>query len=111
MFSLYIRNNNNEDISTPEDMRHAIRIATELGADIVKISFKWDLQTLKYIIKDALIPVIIAGGELCCDEIELVERAKWLMQSGIDGLSYGRNIFLSSSPSSMTHQLSKVVFE
>ena len=105
---MYIRDNNNKDISTPQDIRHAIRIATELGADIVKISAKCDSETLSEIVKDSLIPVVVAGGEIKEKEAFLC-RTEQYMKSGIDGICYGRNVFFSNKIKNFLFDLKKVV--
>ncbi len=106
---LYIRDDNN-DISTPESIKHGIRIAAELGADIVKISFRWnDVSILDTIIKDSPIPVIIAGGELVEDDDEFIEKTKEIMTSKVTGISYGRNVFLSNNIEEMMKKLTSTV--
>ena len=107
---MYIRDNNNEDISTPERIKHGIRIVSELGADIVKISYKWeDTSMLNEIVKDSQIPVIVAGGELIRSDIDFINKTKRIMKSNIDGISYGRNIFLSHNIEETMEKLSKIV--
>ncbi len=107
---MYIRNNDNEDISTPEAEEHSIRIATELGADIVKIGSNWDYpEQLTKVINNALIPVVVAGGEVL-DSERLFSLTKRLMKTGIIGVSFGRNVFMSNDPASTVKQLSKIIY-
>lgn len=107
---MYIRNNNNEDISNKEMEKHSIRIATELGADIVKIGPNYNKEQLDYVIKDSLIPVIVAGGELM-DSETFYKRTKELIKSDIKGFSFGRNVFMSPNPEKVTYELAKILFD
>jgi len=106
---MYIRDNNNKDIGNAESEKHSIRIAAELGADIVKIGSNWSREKLQAIIKDALIPVVIAGGEVL-EEEKFLSLTKDLMKSGIIGVSFGRNIFMSKDIENTMKKLSSIVF-
>ena len=121
---MYIRNDKGDDIKDDEIERvvegnivkvkkielekHSIRIASELGADIVKIGANWDSDKLQSIIKDALIPVVVAGGDILDPKKFCLHTAK-LMKSGILGVSFGRNIFMSNNPKATMENLSKIV--
>lgn len=106
---MYIRDNNNNDISTPELVKHSIRIAAELGADIVKIGANWEQDELKSIIKDSLIPVVVAGGDLLTAE-HLYEVTQKAMNTGIIGVSFGRNVFMSDNPAEILGRLSQIIY-
>ena len=108
---MYIRDNNNKDISTKETERQSIRIAAELGADIVKIGVNLEqIDRLRYVIKDALIPVVVAGGDIKKSE-NLYAATMNLMGTGLLGVSFGRNIFMSDNPAKTTLELSKIVYK
>lgn len=108
---VYIRNDNNEDISTPQATKHAIRIATELGADIVKIKFNktWNIKVLYDIVETTPLPIIVAGGDLYPTESELIQNTKNMLASGIVGISYGRNIFMAENPKKIVRELSDII--
>jgi DhnA family fructose-bisphosphate aldolase class Ia len=108
---IYIRDNDNKDISTKETERQSIRIAAELGADIVKIGANWEqIDRLKYVIKDALIPVVVAGGEVKKPEL-LYTSTQSLMKTGLIGVSFGRNVFMSSNIKETMSNLAHIVYE
>jgi len=107
---MYIRDDNNQDISNIKSITHAVRIAAELGADIVKIAFNWTAKELKNIVAKSLIPIVIAGGEPRENVEDVYSRAKELMTSGITGLSFGRNVFMSKNPSQTLQTLNEIVF-
>ncbi len=108
---MYIRDNNNNDISTPQKIKHAIRIASELGADIVKISSIYEGEELDDIISSSLIPVIISGGEFCEDDDALLQRIRNFMLEGASGVAFGRNVFACSNPNERLDKLRSIIIK
>ena len=106
---MYIRDDNNKDVGDLEKIKHSIRVASELGADIVKIGANWNEEELKMIMKDALIPVVVAGGEVI-DFEEICQLTTRILKSGILGVSFGRNIFMAENPKKILNRLSKIVY-
>ncbi|MDR0893785.1 MAG: hypothetical protein LBN06_00550 [Prevotellaceae bacterium] len=106
---MYIRDNDNKGIANISSAKHSIRIASELGADIVKIDSNWNCEELSSIIKDALIPVVVAGGDIL-ERGEFYRRTADLMNCGIFGVSFGRNIFMSEKPAETMANLAKIVY-
>ena len=95
---MYVRNNDNITSLDIHHIIHTVRIATELGADIVKIPFPNDELALQYIVKNSLVPIVVAGGgEILRDE-ELCNKTKLIMENGAKGVCYGRNIIKSQNP-------------
>lgn len=95
---MYVRNNKNETILDMSKITHSVRIATELGADIVKIPFPENYENLQYIVKTSLIPIVVAGGHEILDDRRLCTKTKLIIESGAVGICYGRNIIKSHNP-------------
>lgn len=108
---MYIRDNSNLniDINTKERVEHSIRIATEMGADIVKIGSGLNGEELKEIITNSLIPIVIAGGDII-DKSKLYSTVHEAIQNGASGISFGRNIFMSENPEETTIELAKIIY-
>lgn len=90
---------------------HCVRVAVELGADIIKTQYTGDQESFKRVIDSALgKPVVIAGGK----EIPIEESYKMAfdaMQAGASGLSYGRNIFNSDNIIPYINGLKSIIFD
>ena len=88
---------------------YAVRVASELGADIVKVNFPHpDLRTnvkkeydkdftsqeaMNAVVRSAnRTLVLVSGGEKSGDE-EMLEKAQESMEAGATGLIFGRNIW------------------
>lgn len=95
---VYVRDNNNMSINSIDRISHAVRIVTELGADIIKIPTPDNLDLLHQIVETTDIPIIVAGGERMNNDNELIVKTKTVMAEGIAGISFGRNIFESPNP-------------
>lgn len=105
---MYIRNDNDENSSDARQIAHGARVAQELGADIIKITCPRDIAALKGIVESVQIPVIISGGE----KIEDIVFLKWIgeaLETGIAGISAGRNVFQSQNPKKLLTLLSDLV--
>lgn len=106
---MYIRDDENNDISNPTAEKHSVRIAAELGADIVKVGANWDPNQLKNVADSALVPIVVAGGELL-DLKTFIESTKKIIKTGVLGVSFGRNVFMSETPLNTMKQLAQVVY-
>jgi len=73
---------------------HAVRVAQELGADIIKIAYPGSNDRLVEIAASAQLPVIVGGGPRHADSTFL-QNVCGMMATGIDGLAVGRHIFQS----------------
>lgn len=70
-----------------------VRVAVELGADIIKTQYTGSIQTFQRVIDSALgRPVIIAGGPVLAVQ-NSYKIAKDAIEAGAAGISYGRNVF------------------
>lgn len=88
---MYVKENGNNDTKV-EHLAHAVKIAEQLGADMVKISVPESIEGLKRIVDCTYLPILISGGEYTSFEkilFQINEGKKY----GIGGVSMGRNIF------------------
>jgi DhnA family fructose-bisphosphate aldolase class Ia len=92
-------------------IKHLVRQAVELGADIIKADPTDDLAVYHKIVEAASgIPVLVRGGGRVSDEI-LLKRTKALMGQGAAGIVYGRNVFQHPNPSGITRALMAMVHQ
>lgn len=106
---MYVRDDSNFDSTELHKVIHAVRIASELGADIVKIPHMDNMGDLKKIVNTAQIPVIIAGGEKYSDESALYKKTENIMKQGVMGVSFGRNVFEYTNPGLMVKKLETII--
>lgn len=96
------------DEDDPDDVAHAVRLAAELGADLVKTSYPG--EGFDRAVEAVDVPVLIAGGDPAGDRATLatVEAA---MAAGAAGVSVGRSIFQHENPGAMTAAVAAIVHE
>ncbi len=98
------------DGSDPEALGHAVRLAEELGADLVKTGYSGDADSFEHVVESTRLPVVIAGGSKGTDR-ETVEAVRGVMDAGGAGVSMGRSIFQHDDPEAIARAVSGVVHE
>ena len=93
-----------------EDLGHAVRLAEELGADLVKTSYSGSPATFERAVESTRLPVLIAGGSKGTDE-ETLDMVRGAMDAGAAGASMGRSIFQHDDPQAITAAVSAVVHD
>lgn len=90
-------------------VKHAARVGSELGVDIVKTNYTGDPTSFEEVVEGALVPVVIAGGPKVDTDRELLQMAKESVEVGGAGVAFGRNIFQAENPGKITKAISEVV--
>lgn len=101
---MYVRKNYNDQ--NIEDIKYAARIASELGADMVKVSCPIDTEKVREVVQVCHIPVLLAGGE---KNDHLLEDMEIAMKAGVRGAACGRNIFQNDNPQTMLNQIGEII--
>lgn len=79
-------------------LRHTVRVAAELGADVIKTCYPGDADSFRYVIDAAMgVPVVAAGGDHV-DDNDTLATAKACTEAGARGTCFGRKIFSSRHP-------------
>jgi class I fructose-bisphosphate aldolase len=95
----------------PKKIIPLVRQGVELGADIIKADPTDDIEQYHRVVEVAgNIPVLVRGGGRATDT-EILERTFGLMQQGVKGIVYGRNVIQHANPAGMTKALMAIVHE
>lgn len=90
---------------------HLARQAVELGADILKADPTDDVSRYHKVVEAAGgIPVLVRGGGKVSDR-EILVRTKGLLEQGVHGIVYGRNIIQHSNPAGIVRALMAMVHD
>lgn len=106
---MYPRGQKVENEHDVELVKHAARVGSELGVDIVKTNYTGDPDSFKEVVEGALVPVIIAGGPKVDTDEELLQMVKDSIEVGGAGVAFGRNLFQAENPGKITKAISEVV--
>ena len=93
-----------------EDLGHAVRLAEELDADLVKTAYSGTPATFERVVESTALPVLIAGGSKGTDE-ETLDIVRGAMDAGAAGVSMGRSIFQHEEPEKIARAVASVVHE
>jgi len=93
----------------PDVIAHCARVATELGADIVKVPYCGDIDSFSHVVDSCCIPVVIAGGEKMDSTREFLQVVSDSIRAGGAGLSVGRNVFQHPRPRDLVRALNGIV--
>lgn len=94
-----------------ENVKHAARVAAELGADVVKVVYTGAPESFAEVVDGCHVPVVIAGGEKVETEEELLEMVAGSLEAGGIGVSIGRNVFQHPDPAKMVRAISAIAHE
>lgn len=92
-----------------EEIKLAVRVANEIGADFVKTNYTGNVETFREIVSFSKIPILIAGGRKRESDKEFLQIVREAMSAGAKGVAVGRNIFQSERPRELAVRLAKVV--
>ncbi|WP_051162912.1 2-amino-3,7-dideoxy-D-threo-hept-6-ulosonate synthase [Nocardia transvalensis] len=88
----------------PDIVAHAVSVAVDLGADLVKTYFTGSVETMREVVATSPVPVLAAGGR---GEVGLTadQFAQDVSDSGCAGIAMGRQIFQNPAPGEVVRTL------
>jgi len=96
------------DPASPQTVGHCVRVAEELGADLIKTSYPGSPEAFSRITKACSVPVFVAGGEKISD-LESLEMIRDSVAAGGAGVCMGRNAFQRDDTRHFVHSVCRVV--
>jgi DhnA family fructose-bisphosphate aldolase class Ia len=87
-----------------------VRLATEMGADIIKADPTSDAQDFHRVVEAARVPVLARGGGKE-DLRRVLEKSADLIAQGAKGLVYGRNIYQHANPKAVVAALMAIIHQ
>ncbi|TSA54910.1 MAG: fructose-bisphosphate aldolase [Planctomycetaceae bacterium] len=106
---MYTRGPKITDEYDVNNVKHAARVAAELGADIVKVVYTGSVESFAEVVNGCTVPVVIAGGAKMDSNEDIFKMVEDALQAGAEGISIGRNAFQHKNPTRMVQVLSKMV--
>ncbi|PKP75945.1 MAG: aldolase [Alphaproteobacteria bacterium HGW-Alphaproteobacteria-6] len=87
-----------------------VRLATEMGADIIKADPTTNPEDFHRVVEAARVPVLARGGGK--EDLRLVlEKSAALVAQGAKGLVYGRNIYQHANPKAVVAALMAIIHQ
>ncbi|HET9878430.1 MAG TPA: hypothetical protein VFQ81_03875 [Candidatus Limnocylindria bacterium] len=98
------------DLHTPEKIAAGARVGVELGADMIKTFYTGDPESMRTVIENAGVPVVVLGGpkmDSARDVLQVVYDA--VIVAGAAGVAFGTNIWTHPRPGDMTAAIAAVI--
>lgn len=86
-----------KDYRDSQWIKHHTRLAAELGADAVKTDYADSVASMKSVVEDCPVPILVLGGSRMGTDEEAVQTVREVAQSGAAGVFFGRNVFQSAN--------------
>ncbi len=98
---------------TVENIGFAVRLAAELGADVVKTAYPTNgtVKDFKRIVESCYVPVIVLGGAAMGNDLDLLCMVRDAMEAGAAGVAIGRNVWQHKNPVAIARSLAAIVHE
>jgi len=94
-----------------EIMKLVVRMASEVGADLIKADYPGDRKSFAELVRIAAVPLLVRGGPKMERERDMLQMVKHAMVEGAAGLVFGRNIWQHQQPAKILKALSAIVHE
>ncbi|MDD1695851.1 MAG: 2-amino-3,7-dideoxy-D-threo-hept-6-ulosonate synthase [Methanoregula sp.] len=98
------------DPFSPQAIGHCVRVAEELGADLIKTNYPGSPEAFRKIVDACSVPIFIAGGEKTGD-LESLRIIRDSVKVGGAGVCVGRNAFQRDDTTKFVKSLCRVVHE
>ncbi len=93
----------------PRAIAHSVRVAAELGADVIKCSYTGDIDSFSKVVEGSMVPVLIAGGPKMDSDMDILNMVHDSLEAGGHGVSIGRNVFQHRNVKGMMSAISDIV--
>ncbi|MBI2008100.1 hypothetical protein HYS82_00385 [Candidatus Amesbacteria bacterium] len=93
-----------------ENLAYAARLALELGADVVKVGYTGNVESMKWVVQSAgKVKVLVVGGGKS-DEADVLQKTREILETGAAGWAMGRNIWQSSDPVGLAKKIGEILY-
>ncbi|SDT66705.1 2-amino-3,7-dideoxy-D-threo-hept-6-ulosonate synthase [Actinoplanes derwentensis] len=108
---MYVRGPAVRDSRSADLVAHAVAVAAEMGADLVKTALPENPEATARLLTAAGVPVLAAGGVPEPGPEAVLGRMSAAMRAGAAGVAVGRLVFTAVDPAAVVRRLSAVVHD
>jgi fructose-bisphosphate aldolase, class I len=94
-----------------EIMKLIIRMASEIGADLIKADFPESRKQFEELVGVSSVPILVRGGPKMDSDREMLQMVKDAIDSGAKGIVFGRNVWQHKNPAQILQALAAIVHE
>ncbi|OLE28402.1 MAG: 2-amino-4,5-dihydroxy-6-one-heptanoic acid-7-phosphate synthase [Actinobacteria bacterium 13_1_20CM_3_71_11] len=105
---MYPRGPHTPDPRDPQLVAHAIAVAADLGADLVKTVYPGSIAAMAAVVRSAPVPVLVAGGAPGAGD-EVLAQTRDALDGGAAGVAIGRGIIRADDVAATTRKIADLV--
>jgi fructose-bisphosphate aldolase, class I len=108
---IYPRGSEIKDAKDPDAVAYAVRLAAELGVDIIKTNWNGSAAAFKKAVQACPAKVVLAGGSPGKSLESYLQMTCEAMEIGVFGVTYGRFVFDDPNPAAVIGSIKAIVHE
>jgi class I fructose-bisphosphate aldolase len=93
-----------ENPGDPKWLNLHTRMAAELGADAVKTDYSGDIASMRSVVEECPIPILVLGGSRHASDKHALDVVRDIATAGAAGVFFGRNVFQADNMSAFLEQ-------
>jgi DhnA family fructose-bisphosphate aldolase class Ia len=96
-----------KDVQNPGDPKWLnlhTRMAAELGADAVKTDYSGDTASMRSVVEQCPIPILVLGGSRHASDKHALDVVRDVAAAGVAGVFFGRNVFQADNMNTFLEQ-------
>jgi DhnA family fructose-bisphosphate aldolase class Ia len=103
------RGKNVQNPGDPQWLNLHTRMATELGADAVKTDYSGNPTSMRAIVDECPLPILVLGGSRLGSDDEALRMVRDVVQANAAGVFFGRNVFQARNMVSFLQQARSIL--
>ncbi len=92
-----------------EIMKLIVRMASEVGADLIKADFPENKKQFEELVGVASAPILVRGGPKMDSDKDMLQMVKDAIDCGAAGIVFGRNVWQHGNPAKILKALAEIV--
>jgi len=105
------RGKNVQNPNDPQWVRLHTRVASELGADLIKTDYTGDVESMRKVVESCETPILALGGPKQASEEAALEVIRDVALAGAAGVIFGRNVFQAKNMEQFLRRARKLLAE
>lgn len=98
-----------DSVRQNDKVKYVSRLASEIGADILKVDYTGDKQGFGQVVASSFAPILIRGGPKTSSDQEFLEMLKDGLEAGAKGVTVGRNLWQNQDPAGYARKIAQLV--
>jgi DhnA family fructose-bisphosphate aldolase class Ia len=99
------RGKNVQNPGDPKWLNLHTRMAAELGADLVKTDYSGNIPSMRSVVEECPIPILVLGGSRHASDKQALDVVREVVAAGAAGVFFGRNVFQADNMGAFLEQV------